>query len=304
MNQIKKIRELKWNMSRLDSILLGDNAFYGIDHLSHERARERVSSVQSIENAVKIIKFSYELGANGMVVATRPRLREWIEHLRKTSDLVDKLDFYPVMPYARGLQMKLSQLGMVKTMNELMKGAGIKKEIKFLTRGGLGFLKKDMHELFRVFIDTEMLKLDMIKPKIIFLHPVLVDLSLALKIKSIFETFSDHLKNNYNINTGLCTKNFPMLVSRLDEWNLKFSSIMTSFNPAGFLMNPSKKECEEALNNYNGNVLAMNIFAGGYSKVDEAISYILSQQKIRNLVVGVSSIEHAKETFGLLTKAT
>jgi len=131
-----------WIMSRFDSILLGDNAFYGIDHLSHERARERVSSVQSIENAVKIIKFSYEQGANGMVVATRPRLREWIEHLRNTSDLVDKLDFHPVMPYARGLQMKLSQLGMVKTMNELMKGAGIKKEIKFLTRGGLGFLKK------------------------------------------------------------------------------------------------------------------------------------------------------------------
>ena len=161
-----------------------------------------------------------------------------------------------------------------------------------------------MLELFRVFLDTEMLKLSTIKPKIIFLHPVIVDLALALKMKNIFETFSDHLKNNYNINTGLCTKNFPLLISRLDEWNLKFSSIMTSFNPAGFLMNPSKKECEDALNNYNGNVLAMNIFAGGYSKVDEAISYILSQQKIRNLVVGVSSIEHAKETLGLLTKAT
>jgi len=41
----------------------------------------------------------------------------------------------------------------------------------------------------------------------------------------------------------------------------------------------------------------MNIFAGGYSGLDEATNYILSKPNIRNIVVGVSSIEHAKETF-------
>jgi len=290
-------------LTRFDSILLGDNAFYGIDHLSHERARNRVNTVQKLDNVVNLIKYSYELGASGMVVATRPKLREWVEHLRKSSDIVDKLDFHPVLPYARGLQMKLSQLGIINTIKDIMKGAGLRTEIKILAKGGFGFMKKDVIELFKVFVDTEMIKLNMIKPKIIFLHPVLVDLALALEMKNIFEAFQNHLQNKYKIDVGLCTKNFPKLITKLDEWDMNFPSIMTSFNTAGFLMNPSKKMCEDALENYQGKVLAMNIFAGGYSGVQESVNYIISLPKIRNVVVGVSSREHAKETFQLFTNA-
>jgi len=288
-------------LSRFDSILLGDNAFYGIDHLSHERARHRANTVQRLDNVVKLIKYSYELGATGMVVATRPQLREWIEHLRQSSDIVDKLDFHPVLPYARGLQMKLSQLGIINTMKDIMKGAGLRTELKILAKGGIGFMKKDVIQLFKVFIDTEMIKLNMIRPKIIFLHPVLVDLSLALEMKNILQAFNDHLQDKYKIKAGLCTKNFPKLVNKLDEWDMNFESIMTSFNTAGFLMNPSKKECENTLENYNGKVLAMNILAGGYSGITESVNYILSLPKIKNIVFGVSSKEHAKETFELFS---
>jgi len=289
-------------LTRFDSILLGDNAFYGIDHLSHERARNRANTVQRLDNVVGLIKYSYELGATGMVVATRPNLREWVEHLKKSSDIVDKLDFHPVLPYARGLQMKLSQLGIINTMKDIMKGAGLRTEIKILAKGGFGFIKKDVVELFKVFIDTEMIKLNMIKPKIIFLHPVLVDLALALEMKNIFEAFKNHLDKKYKIKAGLCTKNFPKLITKLDEWDMNFPSIMTSFNTAGYLMNPSKQAYEAALENYKGSVLAMNIFAGGYSGLNESANYILSLPKIRNIVVGVSSKEHAKETFEFFTK--
>jgi len=289
-------------LTRFDSILLGDNAFYGIDHLSHERARNRANTVQRLDNVVSLIKYSYELGATGMVVATRPNLREWVEHLKKSSDIVDKLDFHPVLPYARGLQMKLSQLGIINTMKDIMKGAGLRTEIKILAKGGFGFIKKDVVELFKVFIDTEMIKLNMIKPKIIFLHPVLVDLALALEMKNIFEAFKNHLDKKYKIKAGLCTKNFPKLITKLDEWDMNFPSIMTSFNTAGYLMNPSKQAYEAALENYKGSVLAMNIFAGGYSGLNESANYILSLPKIRNIVVGVSSKEHAKETFEFFTK--
>ena len=65
-------------------------------------------------------------------------------------------------------------------------------------------------------------------------------------------------------------------------------------------MNPSKKECEKALKDYEGHVLAMNIFGGGFVSLDEVITYLKSQPKIRNVVVGVSSVEHAKETFSRL----
>lgn len=298
MIQPNKILAKKWNiLTRFDSILLGDNAFYGIDHLSFERARQRTKSVQTIDNVVGLIKYSYDLGINGMVVATRPNLKEWIEHLRSSSDIVEKLDFYPVLPYARGLQQKLSKFGMINALKEILKEGGIKTEIKILTKGGLGFMRKDILELFEAFLDTEMIKLNIIRPKIIFLHPVLVDLALALNMKNVFERFHDHLNDKYHIKAGLCTKNFPKLVECLEKWDLDFASIMTSFNPAGFMMNPTKQACEETLEKYNGDVLAMNIFAGGYCKLPEVSEYIISNQKIRNIVVGTSSKEHAKETI-------
>ena len=68
-------------------------------------------------------------------------------------------------------------------------------------------------------------------------------------------------------------------------------------------MNPSKQACEDTLAKYDGHVLAMNIFAGGYTGLDVAEKYILSQPKIRNIVVGLSSVEHAKETFGRFINA-
>jgi len=284
-------------LSRFDSILLGDNAFYGVDHLSHERARQRADHVQNIENAVNVIKSSYESGIDGMVVATRPKLKEIIENLKQSSDIIDNLAFYPVMPYAHGLQLQLSEKGITNMIKEILKSGSFGNEIKIIAKGGIGFLKKDMLSLFKVFIDTEMLKLNFIKPKIIFLHPVFVDLALSLNMKSIFETFKNHLHDKYKINAGLCTKNFPWLVNKLEEWDLEFASIMTSFNSTGFLMNPSKEACENTLNSYNGHVLAMNVFSGGFSNLSEVTEYLSTKSKIRNIVVGTSSVEHAKETI-------
>jgi len=289
-------------LSRFDSILLGDNPFYGVDHLSHERARQR-AQIQSIDNIIDVITCSYEAGMNGMVVATRPKLREVISQIRTKSDIVDKLDFYPVMPYAQGYVLKLSESGLINTLMDILKSAGLKNDLRMITKGTLGFIKKDLYELFKIFVDVELLKLKDINVRTIFLHPVLTDLALALDMKKIFETFRDHLKDQYKIQAGLCTKNFSWLVSKLNEWDFELASIMTSFNKAGFLMNPSRTECENSLQNYDGKVIAMNIMAGGYLELNEAYDYILSIPKIRNVVVGASSVQHAQKTFELLASA-
>jgi len=72
---------------------------------------------------------------------------------------------------------------------------------------------------------------------------------------------------------------------------------MTSFNKVGFQMNPSREECENALSQYQGEIIAMSILAGGFLQVKDAYQYLSKFQKINNAVIGVSSIEHAKKTF-------
>ena len=299
MNLITKVLH-KWCsiLSRFDNILLGDNPFFGIDHLSNERGRER-SKITTFDNAVEVIQESHKLGMKEMMVGIRPNIQELFDAIKSKTDLLEKINFSPLLPYAQQYVMKTSQKGMVNTLKEVLTSAGIKKDIQFLVKGGLGFLKQDIENLFKIFIDVELLKLKNVNLHTVFLHPALTDLALALNMEKIFTTFSEHLHDKYDVNAGFCTKNFPTLVTKLFEWKLDSSEIMTSFNECGFMMNPTRQQCEDSLKSYQGKVIAMNIFAGGYVNLVQAHKYVSSLPKLRNVVVGVSSVIHAKETFQL-----
>ena len=297
MNLIRKILNNWCNtLSRFDNILLGDNPFFGVDHLSNERGRER-SKDTSFDNAVKVIQESYKFGMREMMVGSRPNMQELFDAITSKTDLLEKINFSPLLPYAQQYVMKTSQKGMVNTLKEVLTSAGIKKDLQFLVKGGLGFLKQDIETLFKIFIDVELLKFKNVHLNTVFLHPALTDLALSLNMEKIFTTFSEHLHDEYGINAGFCTKNFPMLTTKLSEWNLDSSEIMTSFNECGFMMNPNQNQCERSLESYKGKVIAMNIFAGGYTDLKQAHAYVSSLPKLRDVVVGISSVTHAKETF-------
>lgn len=289
-------------MSRFDSVLLGDNPFFGVDHLSHERSRSRLSKAKNFENAVEVIQCARDYGVKDMMVGTRPRLNEFFDELKNKTNILNEFNFHPVIPYAQDYVLKLNEKGLVNTLQEIFKKGGLKNEIKLIVRGGLSFLKKDFAELFKMFIDVELLKLKEVNIKTVYLHPLFTDLILSLNLKDIFSTYLFHLREQHNVNAGLCTKNFPMLVSKLNEWELDYPYIMTSFNKAGLFMNPSRKESEDTLQFFKGKTMAMNIFAGGYYNLDETFQYIEPLSKIRDVVVGVSTVGHAKETFELLFK--
>ena len=85
-----------------------------------------------------------------------------------------------------------------------------------------------------------------------------------------------------------------------DEWGIEKPLIMASFNKAGFQMNPSREECERCLREHDVDVLAMSTLAAGYLKPKEAYEYLFSLPNIESVVVGVSTKEHAEETFGII----
>jgi hypothetical protein len=288
-------------LTRFDSVLLGDNPFFGVDHLSQERARSKASESQNIDNIAEVIKYSFNLGIKGMVVSTHPALKTLIDKLRsERSEILEKFEFYPILPYVQGYVTKINEKGMINTIIETLSSGSFKNKMKIVTKGGIGVIRKDIFELFKVFIDIELLQLKNTKINTVFLHDVITDLALSLNMKKIFEVFQEYLHENYKVNAGLVTKNFPRLITKLSEWGLEYSTVMTSFNKIGFQMNPSREECEKSLDIFKGQVIAMSILAGGYLELNDAYQYILTQQKIKKIVVGVSSIEHARKTFGLL----
>ena len=283
--------------------MLGDNPFFGVDHLSRERARQSVAQSQNFDNAIKILQYCSNAGANGMVMSTHPKAINFIDRLGQDPGLINKISFFIILPYMQGYVLKINEQGMIKTLIDIINPPNsLRSKFKMVTRGTLVAIRRDFSELFRFFIDAELLRLSNINIKMVFLHDVLTDLALSLNLKTIFETFQEHLHDEYNIEAGLVTKNFPKLTSKLNEWGLKFSTIMTSFNTLGFQMNPSRQLCEHCLPNYDGNIIAMSVLAGGYISPKAAYEYILAQPKIRTVVIGISSIDHARNIFELFLK--
>jgi len=281
------------------SILLGDNPFFGVSHLSQEIARQKAAKSQNFDNILEVMNFSFNMGINKMVVSTHPQLKDLIMHIKNNSELINKFEFYPIIPYVQGYISKVNDMGMINALKDILNSANFQNKISILTKGGLGVLRKDFFKLFKVLIDIELLKLQNSKINTVFLHDVLTDLALSLDMKKVFQTFQEQIHEKYKVKSGLVTKNFPLLVSKLKEWDLEFPHIMTSFNPIGFQMSPNREQCESALSEYNGEVIAMSVLAGGFLPLQEAYHYLSTLQKVKTLVVGVSSSDHAKTTFEL-----
>lgn len=237
------------------------------------------------------------MGINKMVVSTHQELPSLINHLKDNSDLLQKYEFYTILPYAQGYVSKVNEIGMMNALQDVLSSVNLKNKIKILTKGSLATIQNDFFKLFQTLIDIEMTRVKDAKINTVFLHDAITDLALALNMKELFLTFSDYVKDTYHTKVGVVTKNFPLLNSRLDEWGVNVSYIMTSFNPVGFQMNPNREECERALENCRSEILAMSILAGGYISLEEAYKYISGLTKIRNLVFGVSTTAHAQKTF-------
>ena len=83
---------------------------------------------------------------------------------------------------------------------------------------------------------------------------------------------------------------------------IKNPLIMASINKLGYQVNPSREAFEDALKQYELQLLAMSTLAAGYLKPKEAYEYLFSLPRVDSVVVGLSSTNHAVETFSEIKK--
>lgn len=275
---------------------MGDNPFFGIDHLSQERARSRAQELEGFGKIAEIIDYVTKYGTNRFVVSTHPELKNLIKYIKDNTDLVSKLKFLPILPYAQGYITRVTEKGIVGAVNDILAGSTADQKLKMIFQGSVGFVTKDFKKLLQTFIDLELAQFNNVTVETIFLHNVVTDLAISLGMRQVIEVFADHIKTRYKAKVGLVTKNFPKLVSTLKSWGINLPVVMTSFNPIGYQMNPSRQACEDCISQNNLQVIAMNVLAGGYLKPTESASY-LKKLGLPSAVIGMSSKSHVDETM-------
>jgi hypothetical protein len=194
---------------------------------------------------------------------------------------------------------------MTGLVNEVLSRLSFTDKAKLLVEGGFSALRLDHAGMLGTCVDAELKGYLNTKPnnailQSVLLHEVITDLCLGLQETTMLDLFAQHIRDSYNAKPGFVTYNLARFVREFQEAgiSLKDVVIMTPFNSIGYQMCSSRDYCEATLSNMReGHVIAMSVMAGGYLKLDNAIDYIRSLPNLYGVAIGVSSKEHARDTF-------
>jgi len=289
-------------------LLVGDNPFHGISHLSQERSRMRGGSTLAAQDA-DLVMISLENGADGFMFSVSDLTLSILRMINGSGRNVS-LDLYAIVPYMYEYVRLANQLGGIpglakKLARELVTSGNLKAIVYGLDAAA----RADVTSLTKAYLAYEISRTKSSAGKqanlrSVLLHQAVTDMALALDMDWLFEAYLDFMSNQ-GIAPGFNTGNFVYLVNKFEEWGLDMGGIVIAapFNKAGFQMNPSRTECEKILSGSKKSmVIAISIFAAGYLNPLEAVDYVATLPNLKGVAVGVSKEKHARETFRLLKK--
>jgi len=289
-------------------ILVGDNPFHGVSHLSQERARARGKDVLNPEYAAYLVELSVKNGAEGFMFSVDETTLSILRLLRE-KEVAKDLKLYAITPAAYGYVRLMAPMGVSGLAKSFAKQVIVSGNLKAVIMGLKGAMFSDPTALLKSFLSYEISRIKSSSSKhmvleSIMLHEIVTDMALALDLRWLFNSYIKFMEE-LEITPGFETRNFTYLISKFREWSINLNDIMIAapFNKVGFQMVPSRIACERALELLpKPNVIAISVLAAGYLKPEEAIEYVKSLPNIKGLTVGVSKEKHANETFKLLAR--
>jgi len=285
-----------------DQIVLGHNAFFGVDHLDTRRGQEREAYFAKTENIVQVIQWAVDAGAGGLMMSTHERSKGVAQALLQNPALSDRLRLYPLLPYVQKYVIAANEKGMINVVMDSMSGTSTGEKMRMMWNGAKGVLGKDILAILSNMISIELKPYKGLNIPCVFLHDVFTDLALALDMRDIVDFYYEEMQKQFGCKAAFATKNLPLLLQKFAEWGHPQPLVMPHFNKVGFSMNPSREVCEVALEQFRPHVMAMSCLASGYLKPDEAFAYLGGLKTIESVVVGMSSQSHVLSTTAAVKK--
>jgi hypothetical protein len=286
----------------VEELLLGDNPFIGVSHLSYEKAREELSEA-TLENKVKVIEAAVNSGATGFTFSTHDSNLKLLRHLRDNCpDLACKLNYYVLVPYVAKYVREAAFSGTQQLIKRVfINNVSLRNLIFALYPEPINFIKLFLETELREYLDV----LPRNRVKAILLHEGLTELIIAFNLRHVVRTLTKHFHKK-DLNFGLETRNVKCLMCFLKEGQIMIKYLMTPLNPLGYQMTPSRIEAEESiigLSRDGVKVIAINTLASGVVNIDEAVNYLsYFKEHIFAIAVGTSKSQRATEIFTRLSR--
>jgi hypothetical protein len=280
----------------MDKVLLGDNQFFAVNHLSDEKSREQAIRFKDDSAIIRVLDQAIEVGINTFMCTTHDRIANICDHMRANPEKYRGFKIIPCLPYAHKYANAVTELGIIGTIKQYVPG----NIFGTFAKGGLAYMNKDFMKLMEIFIDAELKMFKGINTPVIFIQNVLVDMILGLKMYEVFREYDLYIRNKYNAEPGYITMNMPLLLDALNSVGIENPIICSSINKIGFRMSGGKEIYEKYLNEKTFRPVAMQVLAAGALRPKEAIEYLGRFPKIESVLFGASSKTHILETKELI----
>ena len=281
----------------MDRVIFGDNQFFGVDHLSDDKARQKEQKFRDSAEIIKVLEDAYDVGVRTFMCTTYARVEEICDHIRKHPSDFDGFKIYPCMPYAHKYANAVTEMGIVGTLKHYTSGEGMMSSI---VKGGWAVLQRDAFKMMQLLIDAEMSMFNGVRTGAVFLQNVVTDLFLGLGMYEFFYEFDRYVRQKYEAEPGFITMNLPMLADALDQVGLERPIICASMNKINFRVSGGMEKYEQVIKEKNIRAIAMQVYAAGALRPKEAIEYISNIQGIESILFGASSKGHIEETYNLI----
>jgi hypothetical protein len=281
----------------MDRVLFGDNQFFGVNHMSEEKARLQAARFQHVQAIVDVLDAAYEEGIRVFMCTTQDRMVDVCEHFRQHRNRYPGFKFYPCMPYAHKYANAVTEYGLLGALQRFLPHSS---KFAALWKGGISLAKRDVEGIAQLLIDSEMTMFRGLETPVVFLQNVLTDLLLGLGYKDAYRIFADHVRRKYNAEPGFITMNLPRLLDVLDESGIKNPIVCSNINKIGFRMCGGTDLYEKTIASRKFRPVAMSVLASGALRPREAIEYIAHQQNIQSIVFGASSRANIAQTKALI----
>jgi hypothetical protein len=281
----------------MERILFGDNQFFGINHLSEEKARSQAMRFQDFDNVVEVLQAALQAGVGGFMCTTHDSIARIADRVRAEPKHWKDFTFYPGMPYAHKYANAVTELGY---FDALLKFLPAENRLNTMLRGGMAMINRDIESIMTLLVDAEMKMFDGLHTPVIFLQNVVTDLLQGLGIVDAFSVFARHCRERYGAEAGFITMNLPKLLPMLRQAGIENPIVCANVNKLGFRMSGGIEAYREAAATHSARIIAMSVLASGGIRAREAIEWVVNEPYVTSILFGASSRANIVDTVTLI----
>ena len=282
-------------------ILLGDNQFFGINHVNLKKALETQRAFATKEQITSFITKSINIGLNGFMINSNKLGYDVIQEY--PFKINPNVECHYSIPYPHKYASMVNEAGVLSLLSFVIKNirfTDITNAIRFVFSSNVVFL-------LPIIVRLETPK-SLPKGSVIYLQNVITDLILGLNNGNKIIAKFIEIVESMGYKAGIITLN-PQHV----RMNLIKSSrdkdlyLCFNINKSGFNVFPSVNAVQEEIKfikaNTKWNLVGMSIFSSGSSQypVPENIQYIKSLP-LDYVVFGSSKLANIKSNLNLFVR--